>query len=100
MYPFLAWNMVTFRSSRGVLCSVGRRIQQMGTISAEKLNIYIYIYMMEMCIYISYIDDHSGLAVLGVKYLRRSEVGIVVSDPTQGTDVCVHLFCFCCPVCR
>jgi hypothetical protein len=30
----------------------------------------------------------------------RSNTGIVCSNPTRDMDVCVRLFCFCCPVCR
>jgi hypothetical protein len=30
----------------------------------------------------------------------RSNAGIVGSNPTQGIDVCVRLFCLCCSVCR
>jgi hypothetical protein len=29
----------------------------------------------------------------------RSEAGIVGSNPTQGTDVCVRLFCVCVVLC-
>jgi hypothetical protein len=30
----------------------------------------------------------------------HSNAGIVCSNPTRGMDVCVRLFCVCCPVCR
>jgi hypothetical protein len=30
----------------------------------------------------------------------RSNTAIVGSNPTQGMDVCVRLFCLCCSVCR
>jgi hypothetical protein len=55
MHPFLAWNMVTLRNSRGVLCSIARRIQQMGTVS-----LHFYIYQMEIFMSISYEADHGG----------------------------------------
>jgi hypothetical protein len=33
--------------------------------------------------------DHSGLAVYGMNSLPRSNTGVVVSNPTQGMDICV-----------
>jgi hypothetical protein len=29
----------------------------------------------------------------------RSNVGVVGSNPTQGMDICVHLFCVCVVLC-
>jgi hypothetical protein len=40
--------------------------------------------------------DHSGSAVLSTKTVfTRSNPGIVGSNPTQGMDVCLRLFCLC-----
>jgi hypothetical protein len=33
-------------------------------------------------------------------FFAHSNAGIVASNPTQFMDVCVRLFCLCCPVCR
>jgi hypothetical protein len=32
--------------------------------------------------------------------IARSNAGIMDSNPIRGMDVCVRLFCLCCPVCE
>jgi hypothetical protein len=41
------------------------------------------------------IVDHSGRAVWGINCLHPSNTRIVVSNLTEGMDVCVRLFCVC-----
>jgi hypothetical protein len=39
--------------------------------------------------------DHSGRAVYAWNVFARSNTGIVGSNPTQGIDASLHLFCVC-----
>jgi hypothetical protein len=43
---------------------------------------------------------HSGRAVWGMNCVARLNTGIVGSNPIQGMDICVHLLCLYCSVCR
>jgi hypothetical protein len=43
-------------------------------------------------IYVCYIADHSGLAKAWTVF-ACSNTGIVGSNPTQGLDICLRLFC-------
>jgi hypothetical protein len=42
--------------------------------------------------------DHRGRASKAWTVFARSNTGVVGSNPTRGMDVCVSLFCLCCPV--
>jgi hypothetical protein len=43
-------------------------------------------------------DDYSYVLCTGTVF-ARSNSGIVGSNPTQGMDVCVRLFCICAVLC-
>jgi hypothetical protein len=45
------------------------------------------------------LSDHTGRVVYGMNCIVRSNTGIVDSNPTQGMDVCLRLFCVCVVVC-
>jgi hypothetical protein len=39
--------------------------------------------------------DHSGREIYGITVFALSDTGIMGSNPSQGMDVCLCLFCLC-----
>jgi hypothetical protein len=45
------------------------------------------------------VADHGGRECEALTAFARSNAGIVGSNPTQGIDVCMRLFCVCVVLC-